>query len=835
MAGQSFVGAQVGQIRLERVLGAGGMGEVYLGYDSRLDRRVAVKTIRAEQRFDPEMKSRFLREARILSKLEHPAICQVYELVEGSGADFLVFEYVEGKTLKELFASGPLDTRRTLEIAEKIAQALAAAHRERIVHRDLKPENVMVTAGDGVKILDFGISRAVKDAAGGEAADAEASGSWSAAGMAPPAVTDQATAAQARPVRLAADGAFTMPLAPLPPPPPVDPREGAETEAIPEPLATGPLAGATAANPAATRLFAGRSPGPPPAETAAVTFDTDLTQRGFVVGTARYMSPEQANSEPVAEASDLYSFGILLQEMLTGQPVYAQRSIDELRREVAAARTRPMVEGDADLVALVARLKSRSPPARPTAVETAERLRFVLDKPAREAQRRRRRRLAAAAFGLLCLVLLVVSVLAVKASREAQRANREARRAASEAANARAVSSFVLALFEQASPANSGGKTLGARELIDRGAELVRRDFGGQPLQKALFEDAIGLLYWRLGFFAEAHAQLESALIARESLLPEGDPELARSRHHLALVATERDDFPRAEELFRQALAVYREQLPASSELAGILNDLAYLHQRRGDARGALPLLEEALAIDAGIYGDDSLEVADRRTNLAFYRQELGDYRQALELYRAVAAAQQRHGGQDSLEAAQMLNNQGILLREMGEPRRAEELHRRALAIALPMVGAGHPQLAAIHSSLGRALAEDGRGEEAHEAFVRALAIEEAARGRGSLMAGRLLAEIADVERAAGRFEPALAHLVESRAVLLAAGGEPHPYQMIFWQSWARLEKDRGHAEEARAALERAVAVARVFYDGKHPKLASAVAELGELSPKGAH
>lgn len=162
MLSTSLVGTQVGNIRLEAVLGAGGMGEVYLGFDTRLERRVAVKTIRAVYRFEAEMKSRFLREARILSKLEHPAICQVHDLIEGAENDFLIFEYVEGQTLRRLCADGPLEERRGLEIAEKIAQALAAAHRERIVHRDLKPDNIMVTADGGVKILDFGISRAVR-------------------------------------------------------------------------------------------------------------------------------------------------------------------------------------------------------------------------------------------------------------------------------------------------------------------------------------------------------------------------------------------------------------------------------------------------------------------------------------------------------------------------------------------------------------------------------------------------------------------------------------------------------------------------------------------------
>ncbi len=158
----SLAGRQVGKVRLAARLGAGGMGEVYQGWDERLERQVAVKTIRAEQRLEPEMKARFLREARLLSKLGHPAICQVYDLVEEEDADFLIFEYVPGRTLKEVLAAGPLPATEALQIAEKIAEALAAAHRERIVHRDLKPENVMVLPDGAIKILDFGISRAIE-------------------------------------------------------------------------------------------------------------------------------------------------------------------------------------------------------------------------------------------------------------------------------------------------------------------------------------------------------------------------------------------------------------------------------------------------------------------------------------------------------------------------------------------------------------------------------------------------------------------------------------------------------------------------------------------------
>jgi eukaryotic-like serine/threonine-protein kinase len=159
-----LVGRTVGSIRLDVLLGVGGMGEVYRGYDEKLQRVVAVKTIRSEYRLAGDSKARFLREARILSRLAHPAICQVYDLVETEEADFLVFEFVEGVTLDDLARDRPLGEREVLELGARVVEALAVAHRERIIHRDLKPANIMVTEDGSVKVLDFGIARTAAEA-----------------------------------------------------------------------------------------------------------------------------------------------------------------------------------------------------------------------------------------------------------------------------------------------------------------------------------------------------------------------------------------------------------------------------------------------------------------------------------------------------------------------------------------------------------------------------------------------------------------------------------------------------------------------------------------------
>lgn len=326
----SFVGATIGPILIEERIGIGGMGEVYRGFHQRLERRVAVKTIRSDHRLSGEVKARFLREARLLSKLGHPGICQVYDLIETPDADFLVLEYVEGRTLKDLAREEPGFERR-LRIAEQIATALAAAHRERIVHRDLKPDNVMVTPRGEVKVLDFGIARSVAE-----------SGS--------------------RPnLDLTGEREMQMPDRPQ---------------------------------------------------------ASDLTQFGDLIGTAKVMSPEQARGGRVTIASDRYSLGILLQELFTGEPAYEATHPVAVLDQVMRAETRPITGLDPDLTRLIEDLQNLDPRRRPSAEATAERLRWILDKP----QRLRRRRLVTAGvvavIAALVAVLGVVSWLALEARRD---------------------------------------------------------------------------------------------------------------------------------------------------------------------------------------------------------------------------------------------------------------------------------------------------------------------------------------------------------------------------------------------------------------------------------
>ncbi len=357
-----LVGQRVGHIRIEEMLGSGGMGEVYRGLDETLEREVAVKTLSADRRLGHEARVRFLREARLLSKLDHPSICRVYDLVEGDDADFLVMELIRGRTLSSAVRDGLCEVE-LLRVLVAVAEALAAAHDAHIVHRDLKPDNVMLTDEGQVKVLDFGIARSLDSAA---------------------------VRVQREPAR--------------DPPSPGDVgrhRPGVDPTAT---LERWREAGQAA--PATTRVTSGQSL-------------TLATHHGSILGTPRYMSPEQAGGGPLTEASDMYSFGVMLQEILTGEPPYGDSQGMDLLLRVYRAETAPVRGVDPELAQLVAELENVDPTARPTAAEAARRLRWYLDRPARGRRRRIRVAATAAVLGLLAVAAGVAVHSRLEASHRA--------------------------------------------------------------------------------------------------------------------------------------------------------------------------------------------------------------------------------------------------------------------------------------------------------------------------------------------------------------------------------------------------------------------------------
>ncbi len=226
-------GTKLGPYEIVSPLGAGGMGEVYRARDKKLGREVAIKILPEQFAQDHQRMSRFEREAQLLAALNHPHIAHIYGFEDSDGAHALVMELVEGPTLAERIEGGPLPLEETLQIARQIAEALEYAHDRGIIHRDLKPANVKLTADGNVKILDFGLAKALAD------------------------------------------------------------------ETSPTDISHSP------------------------------TLTAAATQAGIVMGTAAYMSPEQAKGKSADRRADIWAFGCLFYEMLAGKMAFCEETLTD--------------------------------------------------------------------------------------------------------------------------------------------------------------------------------------------------------------------------------------------------------------------------------------------------------------------------------------------------------------------------------------------------------------------------------------------------------------------------------------------------------------------------
>ena len=781
-----FVGRDIGRYRVLRWLGRGGMASVYLA-ERRGDgftQRVALKVV-FRKISDPAVQKRANEERAILARLEHRNIAR---LIDGGltreGFPFYAMEYVEGTDVLRYCDDRRLGLRERLELFLEVCAPVQFAHERLVVHCDLKPSNIFVTADGHVKLLDFGVARLIDPDAEGD----DATGLW-----------------------------FT------------------------------------------------------PA----------------------YASPEQVRRERPGTASDVYSLGVLLYELLTGHRPYRfdSRHHAEVARTVghvvpplpSDVVTRPTVRTrdghpqevppdepararsatpDAirkrlrgDLDAIVMRALAKSPPER---YHTAEQLsadlrrhlehRLVSSVP--PTPRYRAVKFVLRNRGAVAAAALVVVALAVGLGAtlwQAARATEAAALAREETQKAELVASLMTDLFRLSDPNEVRGDTVTARDLLDRGAERIRTQFGNQPVVQAELLAEVASIYRNLGLYRRAEPLARQALELRtaafgmtslevsESLIQLGsiqsdlgddesameslsraidirtplvafpDPRLLEAQRMLAWQVRNTEDHERATQLFNVVLEGERAIDADGPAVADAMFGLAATYHDTGLLEEADSLLSLVLADSVTDARPSPMAIGMLR-NVGMIRRVREQYAAAEAILRRSVEMARRLYGPDHIEVYSAEAELALALLGTGEWDEAERILRRAITGSSAQLGPRHPTTAGLQEALGSILLSGQRYDEA--AGLLQLGLEEKIQRFDNRDHAGIVASLLSVAEAlvgAGRLDAGRDYIAQATAMNARLGPVPSAYDILAEQGLGNIASAQGDLESAERHFLRAI------------------------------
>lgn len=881
-------GDTFGRYIVRRLLGAGGMGEVYLAFDPELDREVAVKVLRADvagSKAAGARRARLVREAQTQAKLSHPNVISVLDVGTVGDQVFVAMEYVEGTTLGAWTRASERTWQQLLRVYIEAGRGLAAAHHVGLIHRDFKPDNVLVGRDGRIRVTDFGLARAV---------DAD------------------------------------------------DPDS---------------------------------SPG-------GVSSSVSLTATGSVLGTPRYMSPEQHRGEKTGTKSDQFSFCVALFEALYGAHPFAPKGTDSkgMRAAVCDGQLRDI---DAGVPTWVRRVLERG--LSVAADDRFASMDALLAALSRDPAARRRRRVIAVGAGLgvaavsagLAFVVATrggsTPACATVADAFGEVWNDESRAAARAAFEATgldaAVPAFeraatnldayqdawiaqrtdaceatmvreeqterlmdlriaclderleqvrgVVSLFGEADrplvskavdavgallpvaacgevdaltsrfdppgddiagavaqerkriarakAIESAGRVDEARELITtavaRSRELAYRPLEAEAVfalamlqrlageldeaEKTLDEaariaaasghvaieaEAWSILVWVVGYrhkrFEEGHKNARHA-DAHLELLGNDPTVKARLLSNEALVFYAEGKNDEALALYLQAIALLDKTESADVQLASVLNNLGGLYQAMARYDDAEVAHQRALDIRIRELGEKHPHVAASFNNLGQLRDATGDYEEALAYHRRAIAIREAIVGPEHESVALSLQNMGEVLRKVGKGAEAVEAQKRSLAIRIAAFGEEHPDVADSRETLANAYGSVGRLDDAVAEYEKALATREAL-GAANTELATILNNLGTTERNRKNYDAAMRYFERAKKIFIEAAGPDHPYVGIAQFNIANVQSDRGDLDDAHASYQQALSIMEAKLGESHPFVAYPLTGMGE-------
>lgn len=770
---RSNVSRLIGAYKVIRQIGHGGMGTVFLASraDDQYRKAVAIKLISRGMDTD-SIVSRFRHERQILASLDHPNIAR---LLEGGTTEddlpYFVMEHIEGQPIDEFCDSRKLTTSERLKLFRTVCSAVHYAHQNLIVHRDLKPSNILVTSEGVPKLLDFGIAKLLKPEM------------------------------------------YAQTIAP--------------TEAMVRPM------------------------------------------------TPDYASPEQVRGQPVTTASDVYSLGVLLYELLTGHRPYRIKSLhpEEIERAIcdqeperpSTAITRTVETSSFDSahpITLTPESVSKTREGQPDKLRrklAGDLDNIVLKAMRKEPQRRyasaeqfsedlrrhieglpviarkdtfayrggkfvKRNKIGVAAVAAF-LVLTVAAAVAIVV--QSSRASRERDKA-------QKVSAFLVDLFKVSDPGEARGKTITAREILDKGADRIERELQDQPDVQGTLMNTMGLVYRSLGLYDSAVPLLEKSLNVRRNLFGGEHIDVARSLNDLGWVMINKQNAASADPLLTEALAMRRKLLGNQNKnVAESINLLAQVRYQRGDFASAEELNREALAMRRKVLGNEHQDVAQSLNNLGLVLHEEGNDDAAEPLIQEAIGIDQKLLGDEGTEVALFKSNLALVKDAKGELDESVRLHRECAALSRKLLGNQHPSVAVQLNNLAAALVEVGAYVEAAQLYREAIAIDRKAIGEESWLVAQFTGNLGRALEQAGEQNGNLAEaeslLRRALAIFKKQLGDSHTRTARCMAGLGQLLFDKGDLAGAEGILRPALDIQRKAYPQGHVFLATSCVALGDV------
>jgi serine/threonine protein kinase/tetratricopeptide (TPR) repeat protein len=735
----AYEGYRVGAYKLTRRLGRGGMGAVFLAErcDGQFSHNVAVKLINRSI-FDHSVVRRFLRERQTQANLRHPNIARLFDGgVTDDGTPYLMMEYIEGDPITTYCDEHHLTVSERLQLFSTVLSAVHHAHQNLVVHCDLKPSNVLVSADGTVKLLDFGISRVLRENT--------------------PSGGDDHTA--------------TMP-----------------------------------------RIL---TPG--------------------------YASPEQIRGESITTSSDIYSLGVILYQLLTGQRPYQIDQGTPLQLERTVCETDPTRPS---LAVIQARTRGERRTDPPTSVELEgiaaarrtsphrlqRRLRGDLDNIILMAMRKEPERRYASveqfgqdirrhlqglpvvarddsigyrfakfaarhAVGVAAAVALAVALIggiigttwqARIAARQRDAAMLAHQQAHAEALKAERVNVFLQDMLASARPELTRNPDITVREVLDEASAQLDTELAQEPQVTAALHTTIGQTYQSLGLYDEALPHLE------------------------------------------EALRIHREDLgEEDADVVSCLNDLGTLQYLRGELEVAETLFRASLPLLINLYGEQHAQTAECLNNLGAVRRAVGDNDAAETLHRRALAVRTALWGEDHLAVAESLNNLASALIAKGDMQNAEPLMRRTLAIRSKHLRADHPDVAQGHNNLAVVLAKQGDFEGAASELSKAMDIYRRILQDDHPVLITTMGNLATLYTMTGRHSESERLLKDVLALQRAQLAEGHPSVAQTLWNLSGCYSAQGEYAKCEPLLRECLAIRRDRFSANDPRVAVAINELG--------